>query len=190
MPLLAPGDALPSRPSRVLVAGSSGSGKTTLARAIGARLDLPPTETDALFHGAGWTRRPEFEADIAALAAAPRWVTEYQYDDARPVLLAACDLLVALDLPRRVVMTRLVRRTVARRRRREPLWNGNVEPPLRTFLTDRDHIVRWGWRTAGSVPARVANARATRPDLPVVVLRSARDVRAWLAGPLVAVTRA
>lgn len=31
--------------------------------------------------------------------------------------------------------------------RREELWNGNVEAPLRTFFTDRGHIVRWAIRT-------------------------------------------
>ena len=42
---------------------------------------------------------------------------------------------------------RVVKRTLGRRLRREVLWAGNVEPPLRTFFTDREHIVRWAWST-------------------------------------------
>lgn len=172
---------MPDRPQRCLVGGSSGSGKTTLARLLADRFDLPHTELDGLFHGPGWAPRPEFEADVRALADSPRWVTEYQYDQGRPILLARCDLVVYLALPRPLVMVRLVRRTVRRSRRGTVLWNGNQEPPLRTFLTDRDHVVRWGWRSHARDAERLAAIRAARPDVPLVVLRSPADVAAWIA---------
>jgi adenylate kinase family enzyme len=184
MPILGPRDALPGRPERVLVGGTSGSGKSTAARVISRRAQLPYTEIDALNRGPGWTVRPEFLGDVEALAAAPRWVTEYLYPDARPVLLARCDLLVYLLLPRPVVMSRVVRRTVRRSVRREVLWNGNVEPPLRTILRDPDHIVRWAWRTHASGSDHVLAAATARPALPLVVLRSGRELAGWLRGPL------
>ena len=84
-------------------------------------------------------------------------------------------------------MNQVVRRTLRRRVRREVLWNGNVEPPLRTVLTDRDHIVRWAWRTHGRTADRVASARARRPELAIVRLTSADDVGVWVRGPLRAV---
>ena len=184
MPLLGAADPLPRRPDRVLVAGTSGAGKTTLARAVAALLDSPCVELDALHHGPGWTERPEFEDDVRRMVAGDRWVTEWQYSAMRDALLARADLLVWLDLPRRVVMARVVRRTLRRRIRREVLWNGNVEPPLRTFLTDRDHIVRWAWRTHARTRDRVTAAAANRPDLVVVRLTSRAQVSAWGDGPL------
>jgi adenylate kinase family enzyme len=177
---------LPYRPSRVLVGGSSGSGKSTLAREIGKRADLPYTEIDALYHGPGWTVRPDFLADVEALSAQPRWVTEYQHARARQVLLARCDLVVYLLLPRALVMRRVVRRTVRRSLHREALWNDNVGPALRTLLTDRDHIIRWAWRTHGHGPARVDEIAAGFPQLPIVVLRSPREATEWTLGPLAA----
>ncbi len=174
-------DLLPAAPRRVLVAGTSGSGKTTLAGSIGARLGLPHTEIDALFHGAGWTPRPSFAADVAALAAQDAWVTEWQYSEVRPLLAARADLLVWLDLPRAVVMGRVVRRTVRRRLLRQPLWNGNVEGPLHTFFTDPEHIVRWAWRTHGTWLGHVAGARTAHPDLVVVRLQRPSEVDHWLA---------
>jgi adenylate kinase family enzyme len=184
VPWLTAVDALPGRPHRVLVAGTSGSGKTTLGQQIGARAGIPHTEIDGLFHGPGWTPRPEFLDDVAQLMACPVWVTEWQYDAARPILLGRADLLVWLDLPRSTVIRRVTVRTVRRRVGRHQLWNGNVEQPLWRILTDRGHIIRWAWGTHGAQAGRVRAASAQRPDLTVVRLRSARQVEGWLEGPL------
>lgn len=184
MPLLGPDDPLPHRPRRVLVAGTSGSGKTTLARAVATALELPHVEIDALFHGPGWTRRPSFEADVRRFGAEPGWVTEWQYSAVRALLAERADLLVWLDLPRSVVLRQVVRRTLVRRLRREQLWNGNVESPLRTILTDRDHIVRWAWRTHAGTGPRVTDLRDRHPDLVVVRLRTRAEVSRWSSGPL------
>jgi adenylate kinase family enzyme len=166
------------------VAGTSGSGKTTLARAIAGELGVPCVELDALHHGPAWTPRPEFADDVARLVAQPAWVTEWHYTAVRELLLGRADCLVWLDLPRALVLRRVVRRTLRRRLRREVLWNGNVEPPLRTFFTDPDHIVRWAWRTHGRTTERVTAARLRRPGLPVVRLTGPSDADAWLLGPL------
>jgi adenylate kinase family enzyme len=184
VPLLGPGDALPQRPRRVLVAGTSGSGKTTLATRVAAELGLPQVEIDALFHGPRWTPRPSFEADVRRFSAGPSWVTEWQYDAVRAHLADRADLLVWLDLPRTVVLRQVVRRTLVRRLRRRQLWNGNTEPPLRTIFTDREHIVRWAWRTHSGTAVRVADLRGRRPDLVVVRLRSRGQVARWAGGPL------
>jgi hypothetical protein len=111
-------------------------------------------------------------------------VTEWQYAAVRPLLLARADLLVWLDLPRAQVLQQVVRRTVRRRLQRTQLWNGNVEPPFWTILTEPDHIVRWAWTSHAGTRPRVEAAQRSRPELPVVRLRSRSDVRRWLHGPL------
>ena len=178
-------DPLVSAPRRILVAGTSGSGKTTLAERIAAIVGAPHTEIDSLYHGPNWTPRDSFMLDVALLAAQPTWVTEWQYSRARPLLLQRADLLVWLDLPRAVVMRRVIQRTAQRRLHKTVLWNGNLEPPLSTFFTDRDHIVRWAWRTHHEDAERVAAAVASRADLRVVRLTSQHDADRWLAGPLI-----
>ncbi len=181
--MLGAGDALPRRPARVLVAGTAGAGKSTLARRIAAHLDLPYFEIDALFHGPDWAPRSQFTDDVQAWARSAAWVTEWQYPAARERLADRADLLVWLDLPRRVVMARVLRRTIVRRLRGVELWNGNREPSLRAILTDRDHIVRWAWRSHGESSGRVA-ACLTRRPVPVVALRSPAEVETWVDGPL------
>jgi adenylate kinase family enzyme len=184
VPLLDEYDALPRRPQKVLVAGTSGSGKTAFAVRIAAVLRVPHVEIDGLFHGADWTPRPSFAHDVAALAGQPGWVTEWQYTQVRAQLAAAADTIVWLDLSRRRVMWQVTRRTVRRRLRRQTLWNGNVEPPLRTFFTDDEHIVRWAWRTHPKTAIRIAGVVRDRPELPVVRLPSHASARRWLRGPL------
>ena len=178
-------DPLPHAPKRALVAGVSGVGKTTLARRIAAITGGPHTEIDALFHGPAWTPRPAFLADIRSLIRADTWTTEWQYDAARPLLAESADVLVWLDLPFvRVTLPRLLRRTIRRRWSREELWNGNIEAPLWTVLTDREHIVRWAIRSRRNYHAAVPGLIPDYPHLTVVRLGSQQEAEAWLAGPL------
>lgn len=167
---------------RIAINGCSGAGKTTLAKRVSGRLDLPFTEIDGLHHGAGWVRRPTFAADVRALVDADSWVIEYGYDLVRPAILERAELMVWLDLPRWLTMWQVVARTVRRRVRREVLWNGNTEGPLWQVLTDPEHVVRWAWSTYPASAERIDAVRGARPDLPVVRLRSRREVERWLAG--------
>lgn len=167
---------------RIVVVGTSGAGKTTLAARVAERLGIRHVEIDALHHGPNWTPRPEFLDDVRALAAGESWITEWQYDAARQLLLERATLAVWVDHPLRVRLARNLRRTLWRRLRRVELWNGNHEPPLRTFFTDPDHIVRWAWRTRhkyDDLPVQLAERG--RPDLPIVRLRSQREADRWLA---------
>jgi adenylate kinase family enzyme len=167
---------------RILVVGTSGAGKTTLAGRIAARLGIEHIEIDGLYHGPGWTPLPTFLDDVRTLAARESWVTEWQYTAARPVLLDRATLVVWLDYPLWLRMGRVVRRTVVRRVRRTRLWNGNLEPPLWTFFTDPDHIVRWAWATRhkyDDLPGLLA--AAGHPEVPVVRLRTPAETEAWLS---------
>lgn len=182
MPVLTARDPLPHQPRAIIVAGGTGSGKTTVARRIAEVTGLRRVELDALFHGPGWVPRETFAAEVDEFSARPGWVTEWQYDQARELLAERADLVVWLDLPRRTVMRQVIVRTVARRLRRESLWNGNREAPLWTILRDREHIVRWAWTSHRDTSRRVTDLIAARPDLTVVRLRDRRETAAWLDG--------
>ncbi|MBK7167449.1 MAG: adenylate kinase [Candidatus Microthrix sp.] len=62
------------------------------------------------------------------------------------VVWPTADTVVWLDLPRRVVMTRLLRRTLRRVLAREELWNGNREHVTNLMSWDPHRsILRCGW---------------------------------------------
>jgi adenylate kinase family enzyme len=178
-------DSLPPRLRRVLVAGVSGVGKSTLASRIAAITGGQHTEIDSLYHGPGWAPRENFLQDVNRFTSEDAWTTEWQYPSARALLARRADLLVWLDLPFPVTFARVVRRTLRRRFLREALWNGNVEPPLRTVFTDREHIVRWAIATRKNYRTSIPQVERENPDLVIVRLRSPKDVERWLTGPLV-----
>ena len=167
-----------ARMQRVLVSGISGAGKSTLARRVSAALELPYTELDALHHGRGWMKRPEFEDDVRTLAARDRWITEDQYHSfIGDLLWQRADTVLWLDLPRRVVMWRVVTRTFGRMALRTELYNGNQER-LRN-LASSGHPIRWAWTQHANRRARTEALAAEHPHVRVVRLRTTRDVRKW-----------
>ncbi|MFF0227292.1 adenylate kinase [Streptomyces sp. NPDC004629] len=130
---------------RILVVGVTGAGRSTLARAVSARLDLPYHEMDALyFDGPDWSVNAGLAEDVAALTAEPRWVFDsLGYPEVRDLMWERADTVLWLDYPRRVVMPRILRRSLRRTVTREVVHGGNRET-WRDWLT-RQHPARWAW---------------------------------------------
>lgn len=101
---------------RIVVIGTSGSGKTTLAKAIAARLAIPHLELDNLYWQPDWQETPiaEFRERVTAAIQADRWVIDGNYSKVRDLVWARADTIVWLDYPKRVVMWRVITRTLRR----------------------------------------------------------------------------
>ena len=174
---------------RVVIVGNSGTGKTTLARTLAGRLDLPHVELDALYHQADWTPTPPQEFRDAVRSAldvvdahAGGWVVCGNYPDARTGIWARADTIVWLDLPRHVVMARVLRRTADRAIRRTELWNGNRESVRLTFFS-RHSILRWIVTDHGRRRRSFSALRASGPFAGKTwhVHRTPRETARWLA---------
>ena len=165
---------------RIVVRGTSGAGKTTLTRALGAKLGLPVVELDALNHGPNWLQAtPEElrERVLALIDNSDGWIVDGNYDGRLgSVVLDRAELIVWLDLPLRVKLRRLWRRTYRRWRDREVLWNGNREN-MRAAFWGRKSLFAWAieghWRSRREWPGLHAGAT-------VVHLRSSADVARYL----------
>ncbi|WP_431923124.1 hypothetical protein [Nonomuraea jabiensis] len=146
---------------RVSVVGNSGSGKSTLAAALAGRLGVPWLELDSVFHMAGWTPRPpeEFRAEVDAFTAGDGWVVDGNYSAVRDLVWSRADTVVWIDLPRPVVMRRLLLRTLRRMATGAELWNGNRESFR--FLLDKDEsIIRFAWNQHAVLRERYRRAAA------------------------------
>lgn len=168
-------------PSRILVYGVTGSGKSTLARRIGEITGLPwHSMDDEVGWLPGWVERPrEEQRQIASLIVAPdQWILDTAYGHWRDVVLERVELIVALDYPRLVSLTRLVRRTLRRAITREEACNGNTES-LRQALSANSIIV-WHFRSFSGKRERIAAWEADPAAPQVVRMRSPRDTERWL----------
>jgi adenylate kinase family enzyme len=163
-----------------VIATASGNGKTTFGRTLAERLGVPFVEMDSLVHGPGWleTSDEELRRRVEPILAGDGWVVDGTYQRKLGSLVPdAADTVVWLDLPLRVWLPRLLRRTARRWWRREELWNGNRES-LRTTLFSGDSVIWYAVRN------HRRRRRAWSTELaryPVVRLRSTEEVERWLA---------
>jgi adenylate kinase family enzyme len=166
---------------KVAVIGTASScGKTTVGRRLAERLGVPFVELDALHHGPGWTEATadELRARVEPILATDGWVIDGGYiGKIGTIVQDAAETVVWLDLPRRVWLPRLIRRTTVRVVRREELWNGNRES-FRTALLGRDGLILFSLRQVRrrreEYPKRFASRNLVR-------LRSQKEVDRWLA---------
>ncbi len=173
---------------RVSVVGSSGSGKTTVARELAHRLGVSCLELDAVFHLPGWEEKDDvaFRSEVGEFIGGDRWVVDGNYTShgVADLVWPRADTVVWLDPPKRVVMSRVVRRTLRRVTTREELWNGNREPW--TNLYSRDpyrNIIVWAWTRYDHVREKYEAmlGDGTWSHVDVHRLRTRRDVRRFLS---------
>ena len=164
-----------------VIASASGNGKTTLGRALAQALGVPFVELDALVHGPGWVETPddELRASLEPVLASDGWVIDGSYRrKLGHAVLASADVVVWLDLPVRVWLPRLLRRTWRRMRGREQLWNGNQET-LASAVWGRESLVVYALR---SHVRRRREWPQTLLRAPVIRLRTPAEVDRFLAG--------
>lgn len=162
---------------RILLVGSGGAGKSTLARELARRTGLPVVHLDQRFWRPGWVETPadEWRAEIAALVAEPAWIMDGNYGGTLDLRIPAADLIVFLDLPRRITIPRVLRRWLR--------YRGRNRPDLGAGCPERmdPGFVAWLWNFPRASRVRLT-AAVDEADAwgRVVRLRSPREVRAWL----------
>lgn len=132
-------------PKRIALVGPVASGKSTLATAVAAHAGLPHLDLDALFWGPNWTPVPtsDFHARVRESLTADAWIADGNYGgEVAEMMVKRAELIIWLDLPLRVCLPRLVRRSIRRAATRQELFAGNRESFR--HLVSRDSILRWG----------------------------------------------
>ena len=161
---------------RLVILGCSGSGKTTLAVAVGRRLGLPVVHLDVLFWRPGWQEPDmfEFRERVEEMLAGDAWVSDGNYRSTFDLRLPRADLVVMLERSRWLCLWRVLWRALVQRHRRPDLPAGCPERP------DWD-LLKYIWTFRRIALASLEAARvAFGPDVPVIRLRSNREVRAFL----------
>ena len=164
-----------------IIASASGNGKTTLGKALAERLGVPFVELDALVHGPNWqeTSDDDLRRQIEPILGSDGWVIDGTYmRKLGTTVLDRADTVVWLDLPTRVWLPRLLRRTARRLSGRERIWNDNQES-LKSAFWGRESL--FGYALIHQ-PIRRREWPAELARYPVVRLRSTAEVEHWLEG--------
>jgi adenylate kinase family enzyme len=151
-----------------IVTSASGSGGTTVGRELAALLEVPFHELDALFWKPGWVELTgdELRAVVEPIVATDAWVIDGSYQSKiGQLVLGRADVVVWLDLPMRIWLPRLVRRTARRARSGEELWEGNYDSFRNAFLSRNSPILfalRHFRARRRTYPERFASYRVVR----------------------------
>jgi len=164
-----------------VTASASGNGKTTVGRALAERLDVPFVELDAIVHGPNWTEMSDDQLRriLEPIVAGEAWVIDGGYrKKIGDLVLARADTVVWIDLPVRVWLPRLVRRTVRRIRGDEQLWNDNKES-WRSAFWGRESLLGYALRMHFGRRRRYPQELAAYP---VIRLRTQAEVDRFVRG--------
>ncbi|WP_426230154.1 AAA family ATPase [Pararhizobium sp. DWP3-4] len=162
---------------RILVVGCSGGGKSTLSRKLSAKLNLPYISMDRdFFWLPGWVKRPKVEEGvlIAASVAQDRWIMDGSGPSSFDLRFPRTDLVIWVRLPRLVCLWGLVCRVASSFGRVRP----DMAPGCPEQLPDREFL-SYIWNFEQRVSPVIVNMLDRHaPDMPVLTLKSRRDIDA------------
>ena len=168
-------------PTRVLFYGVTGTGKSTAAHRYAQITGLPEFSAD---DDIGWlpdwsVRELDDERAIAgSIAAQDHWVLDSVYGKWSDLVVPRAQLIVALDYPRWVSLTRLLRRTTRRILTKERICNGNTES-LRKQLFTADSIILWHFKSFTRKHRTIHRLHADPAKPPVMIFRRPAELAAW-----------
>lgn len=162
---------------RVVVVGSGGSGKSTFSRELGRVTGIPVIHLDREYWRSGWQETPkeEWERRVADLLTGESWIMDGNFGGTREMRMRAADTIIILDLPRRVCLYRILKRTVK--------YYGKSRPDMTEGCNERLDLefIGWVWsykhRSRKRLLAELENIRDKR----VIFLRNQRQVGEFLA---------
>jgi adenylate kinase family enzyme len=147
------------------VIGCGGAGKTTVARTLALHTGLPLVQADPIVYPDGRTARPESEwqPELNGHADRDAWVIDAMKLSLLEHRVQRADTVVFVDVPRR------------------SCFLGVAQRDGLTALRNRE-FMRWIWGFPREARPRIYELlERYRGDTRVVVLRSRREVRRFLA---------
>ena len=129
---------------RINVVGTSGCGKSTVGKRIAERLNVPYIQLDELFWKPNWAESTDEELfpRLEKALSADEWVLDGNYNRTTSIKWKRVQMVVFLDLPFRIVLYRIIKRSLHRGIRNEELWHGNKETLWKHLFT-RDSMILW-----------------------------------------------
>lgn len=169
---------LVAKAGRIAVIGCSGGGKTTLSGAISRRFGLPYISLDRdMFWLPGWKLRPKAEERVlmAGFVTGERWVIDGNDPSSFDIRLPRTDIVLWVRPRRAVCLSSVIIRWLR--------WRGQIRPEMAAGCPEKIDLefLRYIWTfEKKQAPRIIAGLDTHGPDVPVVELRSRRQMRKLL----------
>lgn len=162
---------------KVIVIGSGGAGKSTFARELGERTGIDVIHLDREYWRPNWDAMPagEWEAKVAEMLRREAWIMDGNFGGTREMRIAAADTIIFLDLPRRVCLYRIFKRTIK--------YYGRSRPDMTEGCDEKFDLefFLWVWNYPNASRKRLMTELEKFPEKSVVVIRSQREADAFLS---------
>lgn len=163
---------------KVIVIGSGGSGKSTFSKRLGELTGIGVIHLDQEYWRPNWEKTPvdEWEARVAVMLERDSWIMDGNFGGTREMRMRVADTIVFLDLPRRVCLYRILKRTIK--------YHGRSRPDMTEGCREKFDLefVLWVWNYPKETRRRVLNAVDNFPEKTLVRLRTAVEVSEYLRG--------
>ena len=116
---------------KIIVIGSGGAGKSTFSKRLGEILGIEVIHLDRLYWLPNWQEVPqdEWHRIVEEVISRDSWVMDGNYSATREMRIRACDTVIFLDIPRRVCMYRILKRTL--------IYHGQSRPDMPSGCNER-----------------------------------------------------
>ncbi|MEO5860251.1 MAG: DNA topology modulation protein [Pyrinomonadaceae bacterium] len=162
---------------RVVVVGSGGSGKSTFSAELGRSSGLPVIHLDREYWRPDWEETPvdDWNARVAELLAGESWIMDGNFGGTREMRMRAADTIIFLDLPRRVCLYRILKRTFK--------YFGRSRPDMTEGCNERLDLkfIGWVWNYKHQSRERLLAELEGAGEKRVIILKNQRQVSGFLA---------
>jgi adenylate kinase family enzyme len=163
---------------KVIVIGPGGAGKSTFATQLGALKGLPVIHLDTWHWKPGWVEpsKADWTNTVALLINREAWIMDGNYSGSLQTRLEASDVVIFLDLPRRVCLWRVMRRLIRYRNTNRP----DMAPGCDEHFDLK--FLGWIWNYRRSTRPKIVRLLETAgKNKEIVWLRSRAAVAGYLA---------
>lgn len=161
---------------RVVVIGSGGAGKSTFSRKLGEATGLEVIHLDSIYWRPNWEKTPkdEWERTVRALIKKDSWIMDGNFGGTREIRVRAADTVILLDVPRRICLYRVLKRSI--------IFRGRSRPDMAAGCDEKVDLefLAWVWNYPRSGRKRALDEMKQFPEKRFVILRSGHEAAEFI----------